>query len=120
MICESEPDGLEQGMDLPDIEIVVQWKATCDLCTFWQWFGCVACGQDIEGTAILLVEKKDTNKEWAAKAERVVKRKRKIMEGIGTTRKRKIVDQGGHKGAKKGITSCVLTDINQNQLLMPP
>jgi superfamily II DNA/RNA helicase len=50
-------------MDLPDVEIVVQWKATCDLCTLWQHFGRVARGQGKEGVAILLVEKKDTDEE---------------------------------------------------------
>lgn len=29
-----------QGMDVPDIKVeVVQWKATGDLCTLWEWFG---------------------------------------------------------------------------------
>ena len=82
-------------MDLPDIEIVVQWKATCDLCTLWQHFGHVARGQGKEGVAILLVEKKDTKEERAAKAERAAKRKTKIKEGIRTGRKRKAVQQGG-------------------------
>ena len=52
-------------MDLPDIKIVVQWKATCDLCTLWQRFGRAAHGDDQleEATAILFVEKKDTNEE---------------------------------------------------------
>ena len=50
-------------MDLPDIKIVVQWKATCDLCTLWQRLGRVARGPGEVGTAILLVEKKDTAEE---------------------------------------------------------
>ena len=50
-------------MDLPNIKIVVQWKATCDLCTLWQHFGRVARGQDAVGTAILLVERKDIDEE---------------------------------------------------------
>ena len=62
-------------MDLPNIKIVVQWKATCDLCTLWQRFGRVARGRDAVGTAILLVEKKDTDEERVAKAERAAKRK---------------------------------------------
>jgi superfamily II DNA/RNA helicase len=66
-------------MDLPNIKIVVQWKATCDLCTLWQRFGRVARGQDAVGTAILLVEKKDTNEERVAKAERAAKRKKKEL-----------------------------------------
>ena len=74
-------------MDLPDIKIVVQWKATCDFCTLWQRFGRVARGQGIEGVAILLVEKKDTNEERAAKVQRARKRKTMIKEGIRSGRK---------------------------------
>ena len=98
-----------KGMDLPDIEIVVQWKATCDLCTLWQRFGRVARGQGKEGVAILLVEKKDTNEERAAKADRASKRKTKIMEGIGTRRKRKALQQGG----RTVLTDRSVTDNNQ-------
>ena len=83
-------------MDLPNIKIVVQWKATCDLCTLWQRFGRVARGQDAVGTAILLVEKKDTNEERVAKAERAAKRKKK---GAGT--KRKATDIGNHGKVKR-------------------
>jgi superfamily II DNA/RNA helicase len=46
-------------MDVADIEIVVQYKATCDLCTLWQRFGRAARGANREGTVILLYEKKD-------------------------------------------------------------
>ena len=84
-------------MDLPNIEIVVQWKATCDLCTLWQRFGRAARGQDAVGTAILLVEKKDTDKERVAKAERAAKRNKK---GAGAT-KRKAIDVGNHEKAKR-------------------
>ena len=39
-------------MDLANIMIIVQWKATCSLCTLWQRFGRAACGGQT-GTAIL-------------------------------------------------------------------
>ena len=45
-------------MDIPDIQLVVQYKATCNLCTLWQWFGQAAHGAEWDATAILLVEKK--------------------------------------------------------------
>ena len=64
-------------MDLPDIAIVVQWKATCELSTLWQRFGRAARGAGQEATAILLVEKKDTNEERVKKADRAAKRKQK-------------------------------------------
>ncbi|KAF8988678.1 hypothetical protein BDQ17DRAFT_1257558 [Cyathus striatus] len=48
-----------QGMDLPDINIVVQYKATSDLCTLWQCFGHAAHSAGKQATGILLVEPKD-------------------------------------------------------------
>ena len=46
-------------MDLPDIKIVVQWKATCTLSTLWQRFGRGARGEGYRATGILLVGKQD-------------------------------------------------------------
>lgn len=43
-----------QGIDLPNIKIVIQFKATCDLCALWQRFGWAARGAGEEATAILL------------------------------------------------------------------
>ena len=75
-------------MDLPDIRIVIQWKATCDLCTLWQRFGRAARGAGQEGTAILFVEKKDTDEERVLKAARAAQRLAKKKEGV-TGQKRK-------------------------------
>lgn len=55
-------------MDLPDIEIVVQYKATCTLCALWQRFGRAARGIGNKGTAILLVEKKHFRRPGGADA----------------------------------------------------
>jgi superfamily II DNA helicase RecQ len=75
-------------MDLPDIRIVVQWKATCDLCTLWQRFGRAARGPGQEATAILFVEKKDTDEERVLKAARTAQRLAKKKEAV-TGQKRK-------------------------------
>ena len=56
-------------MDLPDIKTVVQWKATCDLCTLWQRFGRAARGADQEATAILFVEKKTPMKNESSRLD---------------------------------------------------
>ena len=74
---------MQQGMDLSDIKLVIQWKATCDLCTLWQRFGRVARGTGQEGTAILLVEKKDIYEERGKQAQRAAKKKEKNRAGIG-------------------------------------
>jgi superfamily II DNA/RNA helicase len=47
-------------MDIGDVEVVVQYKATCDLNTLWQRFGRAARDAGTRGVGILLVEKKDT------------------------------------------------------------
>ncbi|KAF6751554.1 hypothetical protein DFP72DRAFT_764684, partial [Ephemerocybe angulata] len=52
-----------KGMDLPDVKIVVQYKASCDLSTLWQRFGRGARAQGADAVGILLVEKKDTDAE---------------------------------------------------------
>ncbi|KAH6891607.1 P-loop containing nucleoside triphosphate hydrolase protein [Coprinopsis sp. MPI-PUGE-AT-0042] len=54
-------DAFGMGMDIPDVDIVIQWKATCDMCMLWQRFGRVARGWGCTGVAILLVEKKNTD-----------------------------------------------------------
>jgi superfamily II DNA/RNA helicase len=74
-------------MDLPDIEVVVQWKATCKLSMLWQRFGRAARGTGQEATAILLVEKKDTNEERIKKADRAAKRRQKKDTKTGVKRK---------------------------------
>ncbi|KAF8991933.1 P-loop containing nucleoside triphosphate hydrolase protein, partial [Cyathus striatus] len=52
-------DAFGMGMDLPNINIVVQYKATSDLCTLWQHFSRAARGAGKQATGILLVEAKD-------------------------------------------------------------
>jgi superfamily II DNA or RNA helicase len=47
-------------MDLTDIDIIVQYRATCNLCMLWQRFGRGARGAGREAVGILLVDKKHT------------------------------------------------------------
>jgi len=46
-------------MDLSDIDLVVQYKNTCNPCMLWQRFGCAARDKDVQATALLFVESKD-------------------------------------------------------------
>lgn len=105
-----------QGMDLPDIQLVIQWKATCDLCTLWQRFGCGGRGSDQLATAILLVEKKDPNEERLQKAERAAKRKAKKRGGIGT--KRQAEDQLNTQLKRPALANRNLNSarVNDHQL----
>ena len=48
-----------QGIDLKDIDLVIQWKVTCDPCMMWQRFGRGARDKSVQATALLFVEPKD-------------------------------------------------------------
>lgn len=65
----------KQGVDIPNIEIVVQWRATCTMDALWQRFGRAARGTGTEGIAILLVESKHFDEEKTAAKVRADKRK---------------------------------------------
>ena len=80
-------------MDIPDIQLVVQYKATCNLCTLWQRFGRAARGAEWEATAILIVEKKNTAEDRLLKAKRAAERKGKNKEAIRTGKRRKPTDK---------------------------
>ena len=73
-------------MDLPDIEVVVQWKATCTLCSMWQRFGRGARGDGKSATAVLLFDKKDLHGDEAATESGSLKRK--ACEDLRTISKR--------------------------------
>jgi superfamily II DNA/RNA helicase len=57
-----------QGLDLSNIMLVIQWRTTCDTCTFWQRIGRAARNPALQATALFFVESKhfDTSKEKAA------------------------------------------------------
>ncbi|KAF7967710.1 hypothetical protein HWV62_33295 [Athelia sp. TMB] len=73
-------DSFGMGVDLPDIELVIQWRASCDLCTLWQRFGRAARMQSMTGTALFLVESKYFDEAKAKKVKAAEKRKRKAAE----------------------------------------
>ncbi|EPQ50051.1 P-loop containing nucleoside triphosphate hydrolase protein [Gloeophyllum trabeum ATCC 11539] len=80
LICT---DSFGMGMDLPDIDTIVQWKATCTMCALWQRFGRGARDFRRTAFALFLVEPKhfDGEKEKAAKAKarREANKKRKAI-----------------------------------------
>lgn len=57
-----------QGMDIADIILVIQWRATCKLATLWQRFGRAVRNKALSGTALLFAEKDHFDDERAAKA----------------------------------------------------
>lgn len=66
-------------MDLPDVKIIVQWKAMCTLSTLWQHFGCGARGEGYQAMAILLVGKQDIQEKVPedGKIEQMIGKKQK-------------------------------------------
>lgn len=97
-----------QGINVVTIELVIQWRVTCDLNTLWQRFGRAVWDLTRNGVAILFVEGKyiDEEKEKAvARAEKAKEaRKRKAARAPASPHRAKvarlanttnIVDSGG-------------------------
>ncbi|KZV63589.1 P-loop containing nucleoside triphosphate hydrolase protein [Peniophora sp. CONT] len=87
-------DSFGMGVDLPDIELVIQWRVTCNLSTLWQRFGRGARGHGRIAVAVLFAEASfffDVQEEAARKREqRAEKRKRKgIAAAVGSESARK-------------------------------
>ncbi|KAF8150233.1 P-loop containing nucleoside triphosphate hydrolase protein [Crassisporium funariophilum] len=74
------------GIDLPNITLIIQWRASCDLCTLWQRFGRAARDFALTAIALFLVEPMyfdETKDEKAArKAKREEKAKQKAREKV--------------------------------------
>ncbi|KAF8971523.1 P-loop containing nucleoside triphosphate hydrolase protein, partial [Flammula alnicola] len=64
------------GLDIPDVQIIVQWKVPKDLNTLMQRFGRGGRNFSLEATAILIAEPKWFYDEHLKKCERNLKRKR--------------------------------------------
>ncbi|KAJ6572366.1 hypothetical protein B0H10DRAFT_1760687, partial [Mycena sp. CBHHK59/15] len=47
-----------QGLDLPNILLVIQWRSTCDMCTLWQRLERAARALNLFATGLFLVEPK--------------------------------------------------------------
>ena len=73
-------------MDLPDIYIVVQWRATCTVSTLWQRFGRAGRDRALDTTAILLAEKEffdeEKEKKGARQQARLARQKRKASTNV--------------------------------------
>ncbi|KAH7917043.1 P-loop containing nucleoside triphosphate hydrolase protein [Leucogyrophana mollusca] len=74
-LCTTESFGM--GIDIPDIKLVIQWRATCSLATLWQRFGRAVRERLLEGTAILFAEKDLFDKVRRVREEKKNNKKRK-------------------------------------------
>ncbi|KAI0038956.1 P-loop containing nucleoside triphosphate hydrolase protein, partial [Auriscalpium vulgare] len=66
-------DSFGMGVDLPDVELVIQWRATCNLATLWQRFGRGARDLALTARALFLVEPKHFDDEKAKQVARKAK-----------------------------------------------
>ncbi|KAG1736671.1 P-loop containing nucleoside triphosphate hydrolase protein [Suillus paluster] len=102
-----------QGMDVPDIMLIIQWRASCKLSTLWQWFGRAVRDQSLLGTALLFAEKEHFDDERQAKLARKkaweATRKRKGDNLPTSTSKRRAVNpsnsQAGDSRALQTISN---------------
>lgn len=94
-----------QGMDIPNIPRIYQWRVTCDLNTLWQRFGRAARGPGTEAIAVLFAESKyfDEEKEKAAKAAeaRAAKAATKAVDSEKGKRSREASDIGDATASKR-------------------
>ena len=82
-----------QGIDLQDIELVIQWKVTCDPCLLWQRFGRAARDKHLQATALLFVETKDcdpTEEKKTRKRKAVGKENDKVQPRSKKAKKEKL------------------------------
>ncbi|KIM86617.1 hypothetical protein PILCRDRAFT_4530, partial [Piloderma croceum F 1598] len=101
-LCCIESFGM--GMDLPDIKLIIQWRASCDLCTLWQRFGRAVRDLKLQGQALFLVESKYFGAAKKAKAAAAAELKRKAVEreaGKAPPKKRARTSKGARDTSKE-------------------
>ncbi|KIP02702.1 hypothetical protein PHLGIDRAFT_78720, partial [Phlebiopsis gigantea 11061_1 CR5-6] len=96
-------DAFGMGVDLSDIEIIIQWKCTCDMDTLWQRFGRAARDAKREAIAILFVEAKyfDEDREKATERARKEEKRRANRAAQKEIGKRKAGDQEQERVTKR-------------------
>jgi superfamily II DNA/RNA helicase len=80
-------------MDIPDITLVIQWRATCKISMLWQRWGRAARDQQLQGTTVLFAKKEYFDDVRQERHERQDVRKRKAddkssAQAAGTTQHR--------------------------------
>ncbi|THG96024.1 hypothetical protein EW026_g5739 [Hermanssonia centrifuga] len=99
-LCTTDSFGM--GMDISDIELIIQYKVTCSLCALWQRFGRGARDREKEATAIFFVEAKYLDEERAKKeARKVAKKAKQAGQSKGRKRGRKQEDVGDGPSMKR-------------------
>lgn len=121
-----------QGMDIPDVTLVIQWRASCKLSALWQRFGHAARDRAVEGTALLFAEKEyfddvreDKRKKKATDApEDQLDAKHRIINSstaIGIAHPEGDNSaQATSSGSAANIPMVIVTDMQLKELMRPP
>ncbi|EAU82260.2 hypothetical protein CC1G_12869 [Coprinopsis cinerea okayama7 len=76
------------GLDLPNIDLVGQWRATCSITALWQRFGRAGRDRSKEATAVFLVEKEyfddEKKRKEAKRLARLQKKNKKARNNPAT------------------------------------
>ena len=112
---------------MPDISLVIQWKASCDMCTLWQRFGQGAHGFGLQAIALFLVEPMYFDETKEQKAGRKAKKdeglRRKADEELLAKGKQKQNEtndsQQTHKKRRNAVDSEMNTLSTSLRMLNP-
>ncbi|KAF5338863.1 hypothetical protein D9758_015559 [Tetrapyrgos nigripes] len=111
-------DAFGMGIDLPDIQIVVQYRATCDFNTLWQRFGRAGRGPDSSAIAVFLVEKTFFDADRLRKQDNRTKKTKaatstetKENTGPFSSSKRKAKAQGGSPPKRRRVHNASNLEI---------
>ncbi|KAI9437493.1 P-loop containing nucleoside triphosphate hydrolase protein, partial [Lactarius indigo] len=101
-------DAAGMGLDLHDVELVVQWKHTQSLCMLWQRLGRAARDPSKEATGIYIVEPQymdhcrvQAEQRVASQAERSRLQEVPDTENVASSPRRQVRVEGGHKGCPR-------------------
>ena len=96
-------------MDISDICLVIQWRASCTLSTIWQRWGRAVRDRGMQGTAILFAEKEyfDDTREMKRQRQEAKKRKVKSTRTAQTpATKHRLLCDGGNS-----VTAIPVADV---------
>ncbi|KAG0694255.1 P-loop containing nucleoside triphosphate hydrolase protein [Suillus ampliporus] len=131
-LCTTEAFGM--GMDVPDVALVIQWRASCKLSALWQRFGRAARDHALEGTALLFVEKEyfdDVRKDKHKHQERKNKAtsapdsqpaaKRRVINSLTTVDIPHPEEGDGAQATSSGSAenTPIVTDVQLRELMRP-
>ncbi|KAJ3495027.1 hypothetical protein NLJ89_g10694 [Agrocybe chaxingu] len=86
---ENATESFGMGIDISDIKVVVQWRATCSMSTLWQRLGRAGRDRSSDAYGIFLVEKEHFDEEKAKKTARKLRRATKKRRRTGQPSPRK-------------------------------